>query len=381
MSNITLEARIYDPKGRTLLYATRAFVDAEGPGLDYVVNAGEESTLVMGLSSSVPESKLPKDARIGIWKSINGGPMRLDAGSLFFLREWTFSRYYTKIKAYHANSLLKRRIVAYPDGTLYATKDVATYAGNMLKAYVRENMGTLIVAADRDGGSSAQTGADVSAYLTIEPDRNDGAQVTMSTNRRSLFYACQDICKASALAGTYLVFQIVASSPQQLTLKTFQTALGTNHGLSSKSPVTISGARGTLNNPHLFIDASQEVTAVIAGGAGSEDERLIMTSLDTALINALPFGRFEEFYSVASVDDEVVLQDAADARLREKRSYIVFTGDLNETDSLQRGIHYDFGDILIAEAFGQKFNVRMDVFRMFVQNKKVVQQIYLRSPI
>lgn len=376
-----LEMRMFSPDGRTELGRFRDFVDIEGPGLDYVVNAGQESGLVASFSRQRFNTNfLRPDVRIGVWISVLGRPLALDSGAIFLLQEWTITPRWIQIRAEHANSLLRRRRIAYADETTYVEKG-PDFAGNIIKEYVRENMGSSIVAADRDGGSSAQTGANVSNFLTIDSDQNDGATVQFKAVRRILLHVLTDVAEASSESGTYLTWQVWANSPEDLVFRTFENQLGTDRGSASSKPVTLSHTRGHLENPRLSQNFSKVANAIIGLGEGDDSDRLVIVGLDEESIRQSPFGRREDTVEDSQIDDSDVLTDRVNATLRNSREAILLVGDLNESSSLVMGVHWNFGDILVAEFEDQYYDVRADVFRRFVQNKKVVQQIYLRGPI
>ena len=328
---------------------------------NYVLNCapGNIGVLELVLPRSFNTSKLMRDGRIGAWRSINGRPPYLDGGAIYLIETLRYTSTATLIRAYHATTLLDRRIIAYAAGSTYCTKAAAP-ADDQIKAFVNENMLSGIVSADRDG---VETQADVSAYLSKQANLSLGASVAKSAARRRLLNVARELAEASTTAGTYLTFEIVAPTESTLELRTYAVQRGVDRRASSGSPVILREQSGVLENAQLEIDWHNEKTFIVAGGQGEGTQRLIATALDTTRMGVSPFGRIEDFADMSNVADSTSLQDDADADLRYGRPSITFTGDLIETPALTRGIQFDMGDMLTAEdpQTNQQYDVRLDV--------------------
>jgi hypothetical protein len=347
--------------------------------LDYVLNCtpGGIGVLETTLPTSFNTNFLMKDGRIGVWRAINGRPPYLDNNAIYLIRYIDYGPTSTFVRAYHATSLLDRRIIAYAAGSSFAQK-AATFADDQIKAFVNENMGASISGASRDG---AETQADVSAYLTVQANVSLGASVAKAAARRTLLTVAQELAEASNTAGTYLTFEILAPTEGTLELRTYATQRGVDRRVSSGQPVILSELRGNLKNAHLIFDYTNEVTFAVAGGQGEGTLRLIATTADTVRMGESPFGRIERFYDMSNVNDSTTLQDDADAGVRNGRPVILFTGDLTETFGETRGITYDLGDILTAEhpRTQQQFDVRLDVIHETISGEGRRMQCGLRS--
>lgn len=365
--------RIASPLGTHLIEV------ANYASLDYVLNCrpGGIGALELVLPTSFDTSLLQRDGRIGVWRSIDGRAPYLDNGAIYLIDYLDFGPGSTLVRAHHATSLIGRRIIAYAAGSSYATK-AATAADNQIKTFWAENAGASISSADRDG---AETQADISAYITTQANLSAGASVAKAAARRNLLTVATELAEASTTAGTYLTFEIIAPSENTLELRTYTTQRGVDHRASSGQPIILSETRGNLENAHLVIDYTNEVTFVIAGGQGEGTARLIATQSDSTRMGVSPFGRIEKFYDMANVADSTSLQDDADAGVRNGRPVTLFTGDLVETPALIRGIHYDLGDMLTAEhpRTRQQFDVRLDVIRETIDTGGRKVQCGLRS--
>jgi hypothetical protein len=347
--------------------------------LSYVLNCspGGIGVLELTLPTSFDTSLLLPDGRIGVWRSIGGGAPYLDGNAIYLIETLTYTTSKTFVRAYHANTLLTRRIIAYAAGSTYTDK-AATAADDLIKTFVNENMLAGIVGADRDG---AETQADVSAYLTKQANFTQGQTIAKAAARRILMDVARELAEASTTAGTYLTFEIVAPTESTLELRTYATVRGVDHRASTTDPVILSESRGNLENVELTIDYHEEATFTIAGGSGEKAERLIATQLDTTRMGISPFGRKERFIDMSNTDTTAALQDEADAGLWAARPTITFTGNLIETPATTRGIHFDLGDMLTAEdpRTAQQFDVRLDVIHETIDESGRTVEIGLRS--
>lgn len=351
------------PLTEVAVYGTPA-ANAAGPPLDYILNCspGGIGVLETTLPLSFNPQFLLEDGRIGVWRSINGRAPYLDNGAIFLIRYIDIGPESIFVRAYHANQLLDRRIIAYNAGTSYTTKAAAP-ADDQIKAFMNENMLSGIVGVDRDG---VETYADVSAYLTKQANLSQASSIAMSAARRSLHAACTDLANASATAGIYLTFEIVAPTESTLELRTYANQRGVDRRYGNSAgiaPVILSESRGNLTNAHIITDYTQARTFVSAGGQGQESERLIGTAFDQTRASVSAFGRSEMFRDASNVSAQASIDDEADTQLFASRPVILVTGTLVETPALTRGVDYDLGDIVTVEQSisGQQYDVRIDM--------------------
>ena len=347
--------RLADPQGAHLIEI------ANYASYDYVLNCapGGVGVLEFELPNSFDASLLREDGRIGAWRAIGGRPPSLDNGAIYLIRSIDYGSTSIKVRAYHATSLLDRRIIAYDAGTTYTSKG-PDFADDLIKEFVNQQMLAGIVGADRDG---VETYADVSAYLTKAADLGLGASISKAATRRRLLDVCVDLANASATAGTYLTFEVIAPTESTLELRTYTTQRGQDRRAGTTNPVILSELRGNLENAHLVVDYSESASFIIAGGQGEEDLRLIGTAFDATRAGATPFGRIERFRDASNVATQAAVDDEADSQLRAARPIIYASGDLVETPGLTRGIDFDLGDMATVELAGQQYDVRIDIIR------------------
>lgn len=372
-------AHIWSPDGSRKLAVVTNFADAPdagGAALDYALNVGQVGALSLTLPATFDDTLLPLDARIGVWRSINGRAPQLDGQAVYLVRGWVYTDTSVTAIALHANHLWRRRIVAYDAGSSYTSKAAAP-AGNLIKTYTAEQM-LSGVTADRDLSSA---GVDISAYLTRQADIGDGASLVTQVTRKHLFDVVRELCDASTAAGSYLTAEIVAPSPGTLQARTYAGQRGRDHRAGSGQPIVLSPETGTLERCRLTIDRQDEVTAVICGGQGEQASRLIRTAVDTVRAAESPLNWIELFGDYSGISDGDALQDVADALLRAGRPRITLEADLIETDRMTRGLQYDLGDLVTASFRGRTFDARLDVVGVTLSGGKQQSRVQLRSMV
>ena len=364
---VMYSCRIADAFG-TPLDEVANFVDnpaGGGAALDYALNVGGMGALSLTLPASYPTANLLLDGRIGVWRSVNGRPPALDGQAIFLIRKWRYTAETITVTAYHANSLLKRRIIAYYTGSAYTLKAAAA-AGNQIKAFARENLGSLVNSV-RIG---AETQADISAYLAIAANLGDGVSIAAQDAYANLYDLIVAISNASTQAGTYMTAEIVAPTERTLELRTYATVRGQDHRATSTQPVILSEDTGSLTGCVLEVDRSNEVTYAICAGSGPGTSRITATSIDTTRMAESPLNRIEVFGDYTNINNQAVLQDKADALVRAGRPRIEFTAEVVDTEAYTRGIDYDVGDLVTAAFQGQQYDCRLDVIGVTVGGGK-----------
>lgn len=346
---------------------------------DYTLNCspGAIGVLEMELPRSFNTTLLRKDARIGPWRSIDGRAAYNDGLAQYTIEVIKYRSTYTAIRAYHTTGLMERRIVAYAAGSSYAQKSAAP-ADNQLKAFWRENAGSLVSGANRDGG---YTNPDISAYVATQSDQSLGPSVAKAAARRQLLAVARELAEASATAGTYMTFEIMAPSEGALELRTYTGQRGVDRRVGTSNQIILREQAGVLENAELEINYHDERTFIVAGGQGEGTSRLIATQRDLVRANASPFGWSESFLDMSNVNDLTSLQDDADSGVWYSRPVITFSGDLIESPVLVRGVDFDLGDIVTAEdpQTRLQFDVRLDVVVEQANEQGAHTQIVLRG--
>src|SRR5688572_17251100 len=143
MSSAAYAIKIYDAFGNQLAEL------GDFVSLDVAIAERRVGRLVLVVNpAALPRSFIKEDGLIEVWRAVDGAPFRLFGQKNFLIRRVQRRRGSTTITALCCNSLLDRRIVAYAAGTAYAEK--TDFADDMIKALVRENLGSAATDSARD---------------------------------------------------------------------------------------------------------------------------------------------------------------------------------------------------------------------------------------
>lgn len=320
--------------------------------LDYVRKENEVGVLNLTIPRSNTERYFAKDARLEVWRTI-GSKTYLDAQSVWFLRNWTLIRngreQTWRLTAFDGNYLLSGREVEYAAESAYASK--TDQIDDMMKAILRENLGS----------SATDAARSISSYLACQADTSLAPSTTKKFSRRNVLDIFNELAEESYQRGTYLAFDVQWSGPNTLEFRTFVNALGFNHGRASGNPVVVNEARGSLVDPVLDFDYSNEITAAVAGGTGTEADRAVYAIVDAVRAVETPFSRREKFVNaVQSGATAAALESEARSALNSGRPKITLTGSVQDTSGLMYGIDYGYGDIIVAEHEGYSFDAHLD---------------------
>jgi hypothetical protein len=256
------------------------------------------------------------------------------------------------IDAVDGVDLLNRRIIQYNAGTSQTDKTGA--ADNLIKQFARENCGP-------DSATTDAARRYPATFWSIAADVSAAPSLSKAATRRNLLTTCQELADASALAGTYLTFDVIWSGSTYL-LQTYINQRGTDRRLSSSDPLYISAATGAIGAASLAWTDRDRATAVVAGGQGEGADRAIATALDSAALPLSPFAYIETFQQANMTTDAAALQDEADAALYAARRRETYEATLVMTPSTQWGASINFGDRVSVLDFGQTIDCRIDAY-------------------
>lgn len=353
---------LIDPFGASQLAILDGFFS-----LDYarVVNAVGALTIV--LPSTYDDilfsgNDIIKDNRIEVRRSINGQSYYLDTDTQWLVvnglktLSGNGSRT-TTIACVCANHLLKRRTVAYASGSSQAEKTAV--ADNLIKAIVRENLGS----------SATDTARSWASYLAVQADLSLAPSIGKAFARRNVLQVLQEVALSSYQAGTYLAFDIVAVSQSQLEFRTYIGQRGIDHRWpTSTSPLLFGAEFGNLTDIVRGYDHSEEVTYGYAGGQGQGASRAIGTASDATRIGQSPFGRIEQFGDARQTSNATLLADEADMIVKNGLPKNTFEARIIDTPQATYGLHYSFGDYVTAVFEGESIDARIEKVRVQVKD-------------
>ena len=295
---------------------------------------------------------LVQDARVYLYRKPFGGLTRLVGRAAWFVVQRTVTYSATgallTVRARHCNSLLERHTIAANTGA--SESDKSGYAGNLMRAVIREQF-----------GASAGTGRDLSAVVAVGNDLGDGASVAMSGARQDVLSVCRDLAQKSMGAGSYITYNVDAVGETGFLFRTNATALGVDRRLGRASvPLVFSRANQNVADLTISDDWTKLVTHVYVGGAGEKSLRAVQTVSDSGRVVGT-FGRIERFVDATNAGvDTTQLDSAGYQALREGQGRIVFEAKYVPTELCVFGRDFDWGDYVTGmDGRGRTFDVRL----------------------
>jgi len=276
-----------------------------------------------------------------IWREKHGS-LELQNETAYFLQDWQFytdrdGREYIQLFATDANWLLDTAIVWAYAGSAQAEK--TGKPDDMMKAIVREQLGDLA------GGNRVK--------LSVQNNVGaGGASVTKAFAYRNVFTVLQELADVANENGVYLAFDVVRTAPATFQFRTYAGQRGTDHSRTSGDPRLVGKQYGNLAEASFGTFHSDERNWVLVAGKGEENARLTVERYNTSRIGASKWNRREYFKDSRDNDTTAALQADGDEVLNDYKPKQILTGRLLDTYGMQYGIHYQFGDIVTAQAFG-----------------------------
>lgn len=291
-----------------------------------------------------------------VWRE-KGGGLELQNETAYFLQDWEFwtdndGAEYIRLMANDANWLLDTAVVIAKSTSAQADK--TAIPDNMMKAIVREQLGSL-AAADRQ-------------KLAVAPDLSAaGASITKAFAYRNVLTTLQELCEvAQETNNVWLGFDVVRTAPGAFEFRTYTGQRGQDHGRASGDPRLVGKQYGNFSQATFGTYHADERNFVIVGGQGEDLDRQLVYRWNYNRWHASKWNRREYFKDSRNNETTAALEADGDAALEEFRPRQILTGTLHDTPGMQYNIHYQFGDILSAEAFGYHVDCRVDSVRVKV---------------
>ena len=350
--------------GRTLSDYQVVWRDAYGSVIGIInafssIDLAYSERVVGGLSLVLP-SKLyshqdfAEDQILEVQRRMPG--MDFYTERVFFLRSWTQDSVFLTLSGYDPIYLLTSRIIAYAANSAYTVKTGP--ADNVIKAFIRENLGSLAVYTVR-----------TLTRLTVEADLSLGASVNIAASRNKLLETVQKIADTSIQKGTYISFDLEFTPPASFTFKTYKNQRGTDRGMTSGNSLVMSEKLGNLVNVTVKEDRADEVNKVYAGGTGKDADRIVAEAASAEISNT-PWSRREAFSDHSNISDTSTLTDIASSDVRAGRPRKTMTGTVQQVVGCQYGVNYGFGDLVVMEGFGHSADARISTVHIQVDDKQ-----------
>lgn len=325
--------------------------------------------------SSVGPGTWRRDMRVKIYRSLPGGKSYLLGNTVWFARKfsWNATTDTWLLNEMHDTlGLLNRRLVAYPEETLQADKILDNgnedEIDNLMRAYVRENMGSL----------ATDTTRDLSAYFTVEADQSLASLGEKTAAWAELFSTLNDLINDAASLGTKLYMEVVPMAQEKFQFRVFKDKLGVDR--TGTVPALIFGPEyKNLSEVGLTWDYSTELTYAYVGGDGEAEGRLIETVSDATRMAKSVFNRWETFVDGRDELDSTVLQTLGRVELRKATPKLILEGQVLDTPAVQFGRDYFYGDMVKAAVKGFTFSCLIDAFSVTYGEGREELQVRLRG--
>ena len=290
-----------------------------------------------------------------IWREKRGS-LELQNDTAYFLQDWQFytdreGREYIQLYATDANWLLDTAIVWAYAGSAQAEK--TGKPDDMMKAIVREQLGDLAAAERRKLSVQNDVGA-------------GGTSVTKAFAYRDVLTVLQELADVANENGVYLAFDVVRTAPATFEFRTYAGQRGTDHSRTSGDPRLVGKQYGNLAEASFGTFHSDERNWVLVAGQGEENARMTVQRYNTSRIGSSKWNRREYFKDSRDNDNTAALQADGDEVLNDYKPKQILTGRLLDTPGMQFGVHYQFGDVVTAQAFGYNVDCHISSIRVKV---------------
>ena len=290
-----------------------------------------------------------------VWREKNG-VLELQNETAYFLQDWVFwegseGDEYIRLVASDANWLLDTAIVWAYAGS--AAGEMTDYPDDMMKTIVENELGA--------------TAGTTRTKLTCAPDLSaGGSAITKAFAYRNVLTVLQEIAEAAHENDVWLGFDVVRTAPGVFEFRTYTGQRGQNHGRASGDPRLVGKQYGNLSQATFGTYHADERNVVLVAGQGEDAARTLVTRSNTSRMTASKWNRREYFKDSRDDETTAALEADGDAALDEFRPRQVLTGTLHDTPGMQYNIHYQFGDVLSAEAFGYHVDCHVGSVRVKV---------------
>lgn len=330
----------------------------------YTLATNGIGVLTLTAPPSFPMAYIQEDSRILVYRQVAGGGRYLDGDAIWLVRDWEESldaqgkQQYT-VLAYSGCDILDRPIIAYGQYTAYASK-ASTYLDNTIKAFIRENMGSLATDATRN----------FSAWLAVEADASAGPSAPKTAPYRNLLQTLREIAQTADNLGTPVFFDVVYSGSAVLTARTYTQQRGVDHGPGSGQPVILSTRNGTIAELKRAYNSNDERNFIYLSNTGS-------TQSDAARMAISPLNR-REYYLDGGSGSNAELTTEGQAALKQYRPRATYTAKVRDTEGIRFGREYNYGDRLTVEADGWAAEARLDSVEVTVEGGRESINVELR---
>ena len=315
------------------------------------------------------DSYFERDSLFRLYRRPSGGGPVLEAGAVWFVRTKEIDLHSGEItlKCVDQNDLLRRRLVGYNAETILADHtDIdggSGYADDLMKAYVKENMGEDTQIPPLPGG--LDTDRDMRPYLTIEDDKSLGPDVEEAASYKTIMDTLTSLRNKAKALGTEAFFDVSARSDGSFDFRTYIGSLGTQRQTLANGLI-FSVESGNLTKASLTWDWSDEITFVYLGAGGNSLTNRVVT-VEGDAVAATPWNRIESYIS-AEENADSALQDQGRGIIQGAAPKIRIAAQTVDTADTIYGLHYFYGDSVFVSARGYLFECHISSIRNKIAN-------------
>lgn len=318
--------------------------------LEYVLVENDIGALTLTLPDTYSSTLFATDTILEVYRTLDG-VTSLEGETIWFVRdtsltlnqagEWLFT-----VVAFDAKELLKRRIVNNYAGSAQAAK--TDQADDMMRAIVREQLGS----------SASSDAAGIRYIIGVEADQGANLAISKSFAWRNVLAVLQDIAGEVLNAGQHIAFHVVKNtgSFNELEFKARSGQWGIDHSQSSGQAIVFSPDNGSLSDIQILFDARDEITVGRGGGEGEGELRQLATGYVPSAVARSYWNRREAFVDARNTRTLAQLASEVSAYVISKLARWRFTGKVQQTDDLEYGVEYRWGDKVVASAHGLSFD-------------------------
>jgi hypothetical protein len=276
--------------------------------------------------------------------------------------------------------------VGYTPGTPYADKthdewDVTAtpyipglYLDNIMRAFVRENLSTLVA---ENAFDLAEGLTRVNPFVAVEADRDLAPLGDKEAGFGELLPALAECARQSDEKGVPLFFRLERDGDATFTFRVWSVQPRIDRSVLSDRPVILSESGGNLTNVREVYDYSERRNVVyILGeteGQGDGADRLYYVEYDLNSIRRGPFGRREASLDLGDVDNEEWMRAEGKSFLRGHRPRLRLTADVVDAGKYVYGRDYAFGyrvSVVTGEVGDtHQFNAIVDAVRLTADDR------------
>lgn len=234
--------------------------------------------------------------------------------------------------------LLDRRVIAFVSGSSQSTKTAP--ADDILKAIVRENMGSLapLTEANRPRAFPPD-------HFEVTGDFGAAPEVLRSFAWRNVLDVLVEIAESSRDLGTPLYFDVISTGPGTFAFNTYINLVGADRtAKTGDRPVIFSRENGNIIRPFLREDYRDLHNYIWGGGQRQGSDRTIDPEKNLLSIGRSIWGKREAFQDAREESTTQGVANRAFERLQKDRGRLIFRAELLDTHQSTYGIDWAYGD-------------------------------------